>query len=69
MKAQVTVISPLGKFDGAEREISRGQYAEMVDMFKHGNKMEFLSLEQENKVIFFPAEIIRESIIILSISE
>ncbi len=70
MKIQTKVISPLGTFesDVAEVDITPEQVDEVKRMYEQCHKLNYLSIQQGSKTVYIPAEVIRQSVIILDVS-
>ena len=71
MKFQTTVITPLGTFESnvVEADLTRTQIEEVRCLYEECHKATSLSIQQGNNTYYFPAEVIRKSVIIFDVSE
>lgn len=67
MKTKTKVISPLGTFEGDEIELTEKQINEVKDLFSDISRLTYLSLMTGRETIFFPADVIQKSIVILEV--
>ena len=71
MKAQTIVITPLGTFESDVNDVSltQEQVESLKEIYEHSYDWGFFVFLQGTKTIYFPAEIIKKSIIILDVKE
>jgi len=69
MKIRTQVISPLGTFESdlTEAELTTEQLKKIKTLYAQSHELSYLSIQQGSKIIYFPAEVIRQSIIILHV--
>lgn len=71
MKLQITVISPLGTFEGEADELEPGKWTagQVKALGENIHRTNYLTIRQGSKAIYFPAEVIQKSIVILDMTE
>lgn len=70
MKIQTEVITTFGNFfSDISDEIENEHVDQLKAMYKECYNLDYLSIMDNGKIIYFPSEVIRKSIIILHIFE
>jgi hypothetical protein len=68
MKMQTEVITTFGKFLGdLSEDVDSGDVNQIKKLFEKCNELSYLSISKGKDVIYFPADVIRKSIIILHV--
>ena len=67
MQIKTKVISPLGTFESDSSDVTAKQVEQVKEVLKSVSELSFFSMVAGGQTIYFPAEVIQKSIVVLEV--